>query len=77
MFPHTGQRRTCRAASARCIEVGVGIHPELTGRENIIHLRHAARSAAAARSPSEFDEIVAFAELEDAIDRQVKFYSSG
>ena len=53
-----------------------GIHSELTGRENINiygNLLGLRRKQVAAR----FDEIVAFAELEDAIDRQVKFYSSG
>jgi hypothetical protein len=53
-----------------------GIHPDLTGRENVQiygSLLGLKRSAVAAR----FDEIVAFAELESAIDRQVKFYSWG
>ncbi|MEZ5261208.1 MAG: ABC transporter ATP-binding protein [Acidimicrobiales bacterium] len=58
------------------IEVGAGIHPELTGRENIglygaiLGLR---RRELAAR----FDELVAFAELDGALDRPVKHYSSG
>jgi ABC-type polysaccharide/polyol phosphate transport system ATPase subunit len=58
------------------IEVRAGISPLLTGRENIyltgslmgLNRRHVARR---------FDEIVAFAGLEDAVDRQVKYYSSG
>ena len=58
------------------IEVRAGIHPDLTGRENAFlygSLLGLPRRDVAAR----FDEIVAFAELENAIDRQVKFYSSG
>jgi ABC-type polysaccharide/polyol phosphate transport system ATPase subunit len=58
------------------IEVKAGIHPELTGRENIYlygTLLGLSRRDVAAR----FDEIVAFADLEDSVDRQVKFYSSG
>src|SRR6476469_5727315 len=53
-----------------------GISPELTGRENVLiygTLLGLGRKEVASR----FDEIVAFAEVENAIDRQVKFYSSG
>jgi ABC-type polysaccharide/polyol phosphate transport system ATPase subunit len=58
------------------IDVRAGLHPDLTGRENILlygMLLGLRRSQISAR----FDEIVSFAELEDAIDRQLKFYSSG
>lgn len=58
------------------IEVVAGIHPDLTGRENLFlygSLLGLPRSAVARR----FDEIVAFAELDNAIDRLVKFYSTG
>jgi ABC-type polysaccharide/polyol phosphate transport system ATPase subunit len=58
------------------MEVGSGVHTELTGRENIwlygsiLGLR---RNVIKRR----FDDIVAFAELEKAINTQVKYYSSG
>jgi ABC-type polysaccharide/polyol phosphate transport system ATPase subunit len=58
------------------INISAGIHPNLTGRENIIatgSLMGLPRKAVAAR----FDEIVEFAELEHAIDRQAKYYSAG
>jgi ABC-type polysaccharide/polyol phosphate transport system ATPase subunit len=58
------------------IEVRAGITPLLTGRENIYvtgSIMGLKRRDVARR----FDEIVAFAELEDAVDRQVKYYSSG
>jgi len=58
------------------IEVRAGIHPDLTGRENTFFygtVLGLTRQEVAAR----FDQIVDFAELSDAIDRQVKFYSSG
>ncbi len=58
------------------IEVRAGITPLLTGRENIYltgSIMGLHRSDVARR----FDEIVAFAELEGAVDRQVKYYSSG
>jgi ABC-type polysaccharide/polyol phosphate transport system ATPase subunit len=58
------------------IEVRAGIHPDLTGRENILFygtVLGLSRRDVQAR----FDNIVDFAELSDAVDRQVKFYSSG
>jgi ABC-2 type transport system ATP-binding protein len=58
------------------IEVKAGIHPDLTGRENVYlygTLLGLRRREVAAR----FDEIVAFADLEESVDRQVKHYSSG
>ncbi len=75
MFPHSGSVTTSGRVGA-LIEVVSGIHPELSGRENTFvygSLLGLKRSEIAAR----FDEIVAFAELEDAIDRKVKYYSSG
>ena len=58
------------------IELGAGFHPEISGRENVaingIMLGLTRREIA-----ERFDEIVAFAELEDFIDAPVKTYSSG
>ena len=75
MFPHTG-RVSVEGRIGALIEVASGIHPELTGKENISvfgTLLGLGKSELARK----YDEIVAFAELEDAINRQVKFYSSG
>lgn len=61
---------------APLISVGVGFHPEMSGRENVLvngMLLGLSRRDVARR----FDEIVAFAELEEFIDTPVKFYSSG
>lgn len=61
---------------APLIEVGAGFHPELTGRENVFvngRLLGLGQHELAQR----FDEIVAFAELNHAIDRPVRQYSSG
>ncbi len=58
------------------IEVRAGIHQELSGRENIFlagSLLGLSRRLVADR----FEEIVHFADLEHAIDRQTKFYSTG
>src|SRR5688572_21441810 len=58
------------------IELGAGFHPEISGRENVyingMMLGLTKRDIAA-----RFDDIVAFAELEDFIDAPVKTYSSG
>ena len=58
------------------IELGAGFHPEISGRDNVfingMMLGLTKRDIAA-----RFDEIVAFAELEDFIDAPVKTYSSG
>jgi lipopolysaccharide transport system ATP-binding protein len=58
------------------LEVGTGFHPELTGRENI-YLNGAILGMKKAEIDRNFDEIVAFAEVEKFIDTPVKRYSSG
>ena len=58
------------------LELGAGFHPDFTGRENV-ELNGALQGLSRARIRERFDEIVAFAELEDSIDRPVRTYSSG
>ena len=58
------------------LEVGVGFHPELTGRENIF-LNGAILGMRKQEIKKKFDEIVSFAEIEKFIDTPVKRYSSG
>lgn len=58
------------------LEVGTGFHQELTGRENI-YLNGAILGMRRAEINRNFDEIVAFAEIERFIDTPVKHYSSG
>ncbi len=58
------------------LEVGTGFHPELTGRDNV-YLNGAILGMKRAEIARQFDEIVAFAEVEDFIDTPVKHYSSG
>jgi lipopolysaccharide transport system ATP-binding protein len=61
---------------ASLLEVGTGFHPELTGRENI-YLNGAILGMKRAEVRGKFDEIVAFAEVEQFLDTPVKHYSSG
>ncbi|MEA2994158.1 MAG: lipopolysaccharide transport system ATP-binding protein [Alphaproteobacteria bacterium] len=61
---------------ASMLEVGTGFHPELTGRENIF-LNGAVLGMRHAEIRRRFDEIVAFADVENFLDTPVKRYSSG
>jgi lipopolysaccharide transport system ATP-binding protein len=67
---------TIRGRVASLLEVGTGFHPELTGRENIF-LNGAILGMARADIARRFDEIVAFAEIEQFLETPVKHYSSG
>ena len=58
------------------LSVTSGIHPDLTGRENV-YLYGAVLGMRRKISHQRFDQIVEFAGLSDAIDRQVKFFSLG
>jgi len=61
---------------APLLALGAGFHPELTGRENV-YLNASILGLTRKETAGVFDDIVAFAELEEFIDNQVKFYSSG
>jgi len=61
---------------APLIEVGAGLVPDLTGRENV-YLNASILGMRRAEIGKKFDEIVAFAELEEFIDTPIKRYSSG
>ncbi len=65
-----------RGRVASLLEVGTGFHPDLTGRENI-YLNGAILGMKRAEITRQFDEIIAFAEVEQFIDTPVKRYSSG
>lgn len=75
MYPTAGQIRVAGRVGA-LIEVRAGISPLLTGRENIF-LTGSIMGLKRRDVAKRFDEIVEFAELQHAIDRQVKYYSSG
>jgi ABC-2 type transport system ATP-binding protein len=61
---------------AALLELGAGFHPELTGRENV-YLNASFLGLSRRETERVYDDIVAFAELEEFMDNQVKFYSSG
>jgi lipopolysaccharide transport system ATP-binding protein len=58
------------------LEVGTGFHQELTGRENVF-LNGAVLGMGKKEIARKFDEIVAFAEVENFIDTPLKHYSTG
>ena len=58
------------------LEVGTGFHPELTGRENI-YLNGSIIGMKKPEIDRKFDEIVAFAEVDQFLDTPVKYYSTG
>ena len=58
------------------LELGAGFHPDFTGRENV-YLNGSIQGLRRTEIRDRFDEIVAFAEVEHAIDRPVRTYSSG
>ncbi len=58
------------------IELGVGFNPELTGRENVF-LNGAMLGFSEKEIEAMYNDIVAFAELEEFMDKKLKNYSSG
>jgi ABC-type polysaccharide/polyol phosphate transport system ATPase subunit len=61
---------------APMLELGAGFHPDLSGRDNI-RLNGSLLGLGRRISKSQFDEIVAFAEIEQHVDTPLKHYSSG
>jgi ABC-type polysaccharide/polyol phosphate transport system ATPase subunit len=72
----TSGRVSAQGRTGSLLELGAGFHPDFTGRENVF-LNGAIQGLRRAEIRKRFDEIVAFAELENAIDRPVRTYSSG
>lgn len=73
--PSKGSVRVSGTVAA-LIELGAGIDPQLTARENIF-LNGTLLGYSKEFIESKFDEIVEFSELEDFLDSPVKNFSSG
>ncbi len=73
--PTSGQV-VVRGQLAGLLELGAGFQQDLSGRENI-YLNGSMLGMSKRDVDRVFDDIVEFAELEQFIDNQVKFYSSG
>ena len=73
--PTTGEIRL-RGSLAALLELGAGFQHELSGRDNV-YLYGAILGFSRKMVDAIFDGIVDFSELEQFIDTQVKFYSSG
>jgi ABC-type multidrug transport system ATPase subunit len=58
------------------IELGVGFNADLTARENVV-INGIMLGLTRRQARERFDEIIAFAELEDFLDLKLKNYSSG
>ena len=67
---------TMRGRLGALIELGAGFHPMLSGRENI-YINGMLLGLTRRQIAERFDEIVAFAGVEDFLDTAVRFYSSG
>ena len=65
-----------RGRIAALLELGAGFHPELTGKENV-YLNASFLGLSRRETDAVYDDIVAFAELDDFMGTAVKFYSSG
>ncbi|MGH3473013.1 MAG: ABC transporter ATP-binding protein [Nocardioidaceae bacterium] len=75
MTPDGGRVRA-RGRIAGLIEVGAGLHPDLSGRDNI-YLSGAILGMSEAEIDKKFDEIVDFSEMENFLDNPTRHYSSG
>jgi lipopolysaccharide transport system ATP-binding protein len=73
--PTTGQADLYGRAGS-LLGVGTGFHPDLTGRENI-YLNGAILGMKRNEITRKFDEIVAFAQIDNFLDTAAKRYSSG
>lgn len=74
-YPSSGRVRV-RGRVGALIEVGSGVHPELTGRENV-WLYGTILGIRRSEIRRRFDSIVEFAQLQSSMETQVKYYSSG
>jgi len=75
LFPSRGEIRL-KGSVASLLELGVGFHPDLTGRENV-YLNTSLYGLSRRETDQLFETIWDFSELRDFMDVPVKNYSSG
>jgi ABC-2 type transport system ATP-binding protein len=76
IIPPTEGRVVVRGSVAPILELGLGLHGELTGRENVL-LQGALLGFSRRQMKARLERIVAFAELEEFIDAPIRTYSTG
>ena len=76
ILPPTAGRVEVHGRVSTLLSLGVGFNRKLTGRENVV-LGGLAAGLTRAQLREKYDEIVAFAELEDFMDMPMRTYSSG
>jgi lipopolysaccharide transport system ATP-binding protein len=74
--PHSEGSWEVRGRVAALLELGAGFKPEFTGRENVL-ISSAIAGLTEAEADARMDQVIAFSELGNVIDRPVKTYSSG
>jgi ABC-type polysaccharide/polyol phosphate transport system ATPase subunit len=76
IFPPTDGRVLTHGRVVPMIELGIGFHPDLTGRENI-YLNTSLYGLSRKKTDRIFDPIVNFSEMEAFTDQPAKNYSLG
>jgi ABC-type polysaccharide/polyol phosphate transport system ATPase subunit len=76
ILPPTEGRVVVEGRVSTLLALGVGFNKDLTGRENVV-LGGLAAGLTREQMESKYEEIVAFAELEDFMDMPMRTYSSG
>ncbi len=75
LSPTSGSIQT-NGRIAALLELGSGFNPEFTGRENV-YMNASVLGLSNDEIDTRFDDIVAFADIDDFIEQPVKTYSSG
>ena len=75
IYPTSGSVKVNGKVSS-LIELGAGFHPDMTGRENI-YINASIFGMTKKQIDEKIDDIIAFSELEDAVEQPVRTYSSG
>jgi ABC-2 type transport system ATP-binding protein len=76
IYQPDGGETSVRGRLSPFIELGVGFNPDLTARDNVI-INAVMLGLTRRQARERFDEIIAFAELEQFLDLKLKNYSSG